>query len=690
MGGKFWEEKKDRFCIETQLVQKIQDTIKGIIPIFDAGLPDEKNKEKYWYTMPIAEPIAKKFTGQESIEQIANCVIELANIMNELHKKGIVHRDIKPSNIYFYKGGYCFGDFGLVDYPDKGDLTQIKEPVGAKATIAPEMKRNAKDSDGKKADVYSLAKTLWMLLTRNETGFDGTYDAESKLMGLSGILRGEHIVELEELLYDSTREEPELRPTMEQFAKRLKEWLDIRASFEKSNLSQWKFIQNTLFGKIVPDSAKWSSIDDIITVLNFLGRMPDNHMFIPSGGGEDFESAEKAGEDGCICIRTLGNVIIKPKCLYVENIQKDYIWSYFRLELDELKPIYENDDSKILENLTEDVSGHYISWKCGNYGYYEDGTPLPNGYRLVCRYLKGSFVIFAKSSIYNDISGTYDARHSKMTSEEFRNYILNLRRCSLTFSYEAFMELANKNPFAPSEDFDEKEKERKKQIERYKKCKEYVIKNINQWDFSENTVNVIKNENAKTGYYIKYEWDNSYCEKEYLCKNGKVQCETETIKRYLTYDRNVAIKLVEELQNSVKKQCEETSIVFDTGYEQIFNVGIQRLSKPSHLFTYEELEMQLRNGNDSKDNRLVIDADGYVKLIEECAYLQLYPVRFEEYCAYNNYVGKYANLTDLNDEYIMCLQGWLLYLESGKTVYMDYKHKENNIEKLIEEIRKFY
>ena len=96
-----------------------------IIPIFDAGLPDENNKKKYWYAMPIAEPIAKKFSGQESVEQIANCVIELANVMNVLHKQGIVHRDIKPSNIYFYKGGYCFGDFGLVDYPEKENLTKI-------------------------------------------------------------------------------------------------------------------------------------------------------------------------------------------------------------------------------------------------------------------------------------------------------------------------------------------------------------------------------------------------------------------------------------------------------------------------------------------------------------------------------------------------------------------------------------
>ena len=52
-GGRFFEEKKDRFCIETRLVKRIQDSVKGIIPIFDAGLPDEKNKKKYWYAMPI-------------------------------------------------------------------------------------------------------------------------------------------------------------------------------------------------------------------------------------------------------------------------------------------------------------------------------------------------------------------------------------------------------------------------------------------------------------------------------------------------------------------------------------------------------------------------------------------------------------------------------------------------------------
>ena len=293
-------------------------------------------------------------------------------------------------------------------------------------------------------------------------------------------------------------------------------------------------------------------------------------------------------------------------------------------------------------------------------------------------------------SVYNDINGTYDARHSKMTAEEFRNYILKLRRCRLIFPYEIFRRLANKNPFASIENSIEKEAERKKQIEKYEKCKVFVIENIKQWDFSENIVNAIRSQDDNIGYCIKYGLENNYYESKYFCENGKFQCETENIKRCLVYHKNVAIKLVDELQNFVKKQCEEAGVKFDIGYEQIFNIEIQRLGKPSHLFTYEELEVQLRNGDDSKNNKLVIDADGYVKLIEECVYPHLYPVAIEEYCAYNNYVGKYADLTDLNDEYTMCLQGWLLYLKSGRTIYMDYVHENHDIGKLLEEIGKFY
>lgn len=684
-GGRYFEEKKNRFCIESRLVQKIQDSVTGVIPIFDSGLPDENNNQKYWYTMPIAQPISEKFKENVTVDDIAGCIIELAQVMVELHQRGIVHRDIKPSNIYFYNGRYCFGDFGLVDYPEKEDLTKLKESVGAKATIAPEMKRNASQSDGKKADVYSLAKTLWMMLTGNDTGFDGTYDSESKLMGLANILKNEHLIELEELLYDATREEPELRPTMKEFSERLTIWLDTRSDFDKSNLSQWKYIQNTLFGKIIPDTAKWTNIDDIIMVLNLLGKMPNlNHMFIPSGGGQDFEYAERAEEEDCICIKSLGNVILKPKSLYAENIEKDYIWSYFRLELEELPPVSEQRNIQTYETLTEDVPGHYVSWKCGNYGYYEDDKPLPKGYRTVQRYIKGSFVIFSKSSVYNDISGTYDARHSKMTTEQFRDYIFYLRKMSHILPYEIFLKGANKNPFGSDLDSEEKREERKK------KCRKFIEQNYEQWNLLEGIPDYINIQDGKLSYYFRYAADHDFFNYSYLCCNGKIQKETNDCERYIVNSRDDAIKFEEKLCSIIKKKCENANIEFDLGYEQLFEIGIQRVGKPTHLFTLEELETKLRNGDDFHNNRLVIDENGFIQLIPECENPHLYPVRFEEFCAYNNYVGKYADLSDLSEEYLMCLQGWLIHLKTGKSVYMDYVHDNKDIEKITEEIKTFY
>ena len=96
-------KKRIRFKIETEMVVGIQDEIKGVIPIFSYGLPDEKTK-KYWYAMPIAIPLEDKLKEVKSLEDKVNCVLELARTLEALHKKDIVHRDIKPKNIYFYNG----------------------------------------------------------------------------------------------------------------------------------------------------------------------------------------------------------------------------------------------------------------------------------------------------------------------------------------------------------------------------------------------------------------------------------------------------------------------------------------------------------------------------------------------------------------------------------------------------------
>ena len=696
--GKYFNEKKDRFCIESKLVEEIQNDVHGIIPIKDSGLPDSEKRDAYWYVMPLATPLSEKINEHSKLDEIIQCIIDLAGVMSKLHSKGIVHRDIKPNNIYFYNNEFCFGDFGLVDYPGKDNLTKLHESVGPKATIAPEMKHDAKNSDGKKADVYSLAKTLWMLLTKSEYGFEGTYDESSKLMGLSNYYKETHLVELEELLFDSTREEPELRPTMEEFKERLMRWVEVASDFKKSNLSQWEYVQRKLFGKIVPDRASWSDREDIVKVLNLLERMPNlNHMFVPTGGGIDLDSAEIAAEEGCIALNeSFGNPdIIKPKRLIVENISKDYEWSYFRLELEALQPIFQDEDFDFeFEEVTEDIPGHYESWICANYGYYENGEPLPEGARMVARYLRGSFVIFLKTSIYNQINGTYDARHNKMDSEEFRQYIEMLRKEYNEKPYSDFIKLANINPF---QDEEEKELERltgnKKKIEDSLKTSEYIVNNFKKWNFSDLLKKEVKEKGSNLAFSISFIHSDLRMRSYYLDVNGRL-IENDWFKKdnsnhYLVYDRKRLFELIKSCETYIKDKCINSGVNY-TCFQEIFEIKIWKIGKPSHMFTKDELKDILINGDDHKNNYLVIDENGYFKLLQRSREKATFPVRFEGFKAFNNYVGKYSSLNHLDNLYVMALEGWLQYLSRGTSVYMDYKRDKYSEQELLFKIKQYY
>ncbi|MGM0949362.1 MAG: protein kinase domain-containing protein [Bacillota bacterium] len=697
-GGRNFNKKKERFNLEIKIVKKIQSELNGIIPIIDFALPDEEGK--YWYTMPIAQPLNEKLSKEAGIEEIAECIIQLANVMSKIHDRDIVHRDIKPSNIYWYNGNYCFGDFGLVDYPDKENLTATRESVGPRNTIAPEMKNDAKNSDGKKADVYSLAKTLWMLLTKSPYGFEGTYDESSNIMGLNRFFPNQHLVELNSLLYDSTREEPELRPPMREFSGRLSEWLSVRADFEKSNLSQWRYIQNKLFKDFIPDTAIWTDINDIVNVLNLLGSMPSlNHMFIPTGGGLDLRNVRLSYEDGCIEIDALEKYVLKPKRLIVENIAKDYIWSYFRLELAELKPIIPDEINRDYERLTDDSQGNYLSWICGNYGYYEDGTPLPENYKMVSRYLKGSFVMFSKSSIYNEITGTYDARHNKFSSEQFRKYVEFLRVTFLSIPEELFYELCNKDPF----EIEDKEMENRKVNEFRRRrniqkiSKKFIAENITKFNFHSLFINS-PSVNGIIAYLFKYieNGDKLWDRKEfYLNKDGrfKSNIQKNDDNLYIIYSEEDAVNFMEQCNQFLKKECQNNGIEYINDF-RAFNVEGKRIGPPEHLFTRAELKNLLINGNDHVNNTLVVNNKGYLELLENHSFndfeLIKYPVRHEGFQAFNNYVGKYSNLYHFEETYITSLQGWLMYLQRGGTVYLDYVRENREEKLLLKEILSFY
>ncbi|MEK4439906.1 MULTISPECIES: protein kinase domain-containing protein [Niallia] len=693
-----FSEKIERFKIETELVMSIQNEINGVIPIYDFNFK-ENESEKFWYIMPLATPINEHFTYDTSIDEKVKCIIEISRVMTQLHRKDIVHRDIKPSNIYFYDNSYALSDFGLVDYPEKSDLTRIGEPIGAKATIAPEMKIDAINADGKKADVYSLAKTLWMLLVGKDYAFEGTYNPESELMGLRKFYKSMHLVELEQLLIDSTLDNPYLRPSIEEFSQRLIGWSNIYNDFKRSNLSQWRYIQERLFVKAIPKIAAWDDIDDIITVLNLLGSMPNlNHMFIPSGGGQDLDNAERATEVGCIRLKCGGGYyIIKPKRLIVESIDKDFMWSYFRLELDNLNPIFSTDDNQMRELLTEDLPGHYISWKNGNYGYYDDGSKLPGGYNLVDRFLQGSFVFFSKASVYNDIAGTYDARHNKMDAEKYRAYIEQMKKDYTGIDFDHFYSKYNQDTLR--EEIQQSNNQDEIDFINYERVIEFVNKNYKTWDFSSicGRFQGSPNENVVFSLQFNFTVSDFFSPTLYISEKGNIEEDQKKLYLY-TYtsdDRFIfgkfedAVCAIKEMESYIQYECEQKGLLWEENIIY-FSIKLHKIKSPAHLFTKTELEAELRNGDDSKHNTLVIDSNGYFKLVEDDEYIkQRYPVRHESFNAYNNYVGQYSSLNHLDDTYLSSLQGWLRYLKTGKSQYISYISENSNEVELINSIKEY-
>lgn len=424
----------NRFLDEISVIEANSD-IEGIIPIIDKNLPKKLSKTDIpYFVMPVASNAERELNGK-SIEKKVDAVIEIANTLKNLHDRKISHRDIKLPNILLFNSRFCIADFGLVDFPNKKDISHKNEVIGAKWTMAPEMKRESSSADSLKADVYSLAKTLWIILTENQKGFDGQYSTDS-IIELRQFYNSHYTSPIDKLLTASTDNDPEKRPTMVQFINELEDWKLLNENFHEQNLEQWFEIQTKLFPTSFPKRVIWEENEDIIKVLNVIGSYDNlNHLFFPDGGGLDLEGAKKSYERDCIELDFGGLTdIVKPKRLIFESFGADPEWNYFRLELDELESsgVYKNEDEKIpyeknhdRESVSEIYPGSYDKYDLveHRYDYNEMGYEIPETARHVSRFFRGSFVIFNKRSTYNLTSSTYDGRHNKMTTDEFREYI---------------------------------------------------------------------------------------------------------------------------------------------------------------------------------------------------------------------------------------------------------------------------
>lgn len=712
-------EKKSRFLSEIKITEKNASTTPGMIPIYYS------NKAEYWYTMPIADSIMQKIP-EMTVKDIILGTIQLCDTLSSLHARGVSHRDIKPSNIYQYNGRFCLGDFGLVDFPNSPNhFTRSDRGLGAIFTIAPEMKRDPKSADGKKADVYSLAKTLWMFLSEDQKGFEGVYnnlDAKHSLRLYRKC--GEiHLVEIEELLRDATCNDPILRPSMEEFGGRLREWIDIFEDEDKSQISDWRFLQKQLFGSDseIPDSAKWAKIDSIVSVLNKIGRTPAfNHMYFSDGGGLDFAFSETAPEAGCIYLYDTTNAcfLLKPRTLEYEGFD-DVKWNYFILDMEELAPIVAEPSVGSCERLAEDFPGHYVDAKDYVYGVYDydTGVPLPPDSKLVFRYTKGRLLFVMKWGPYNHLNVTYDGRHGKFSNcAKFREYVGSLANMHSMF-YSAIAEqvkgedfslreidhiifqseLFRFNPFISQEDIDKEKSKIEAAVDVLHKEESYASENLIKWNFS-SVLSSPRSEAFAAKYYFVFHHSRGngfgfFERKElFLCQNGNICALFEpddAICFYVT-DRSTATQIKELLQNEVRKQILAAGLEPSEDTEKWVSVEMRKSGSPTHLFTKQEIEEKMRAADDRKHNRLVIDEYGYVQIVEGGGVSPPFAVYHETWCAGNNYVGKYSPLYTLEEDYLLMLDGWLDYLRTGESQAPEFISENITEEQLLDEIRGFY
>ncbi|MBU0487958.1 MAG: hypothetical protein KKD31_08420 [Bacteroidetes bacterium] len=199
----------------------------------------------------------------------------------------------------------------------------------------------------------------------------------------------------------------------------------MQTEFTEKNNMDWKKVHRAIFGEIIPRHCLWDKKEDILEILNLIGGSNcSTHLYFPDAGGNDFSEAKEASEKDCIELVASNTYIIKPKALVFDSIHDDLSLNYFKIETNPLPPsnILGINKGRNYEELTEISPNNYVQryhWDLQEY----DGEKLPETARVVIRFLKGSFVIFMKSSPYYDMQSAYIGLHEKLDSETFKKML---------------------------------------------------------------------------------------------------------------------------------------------------------------------------------------------------------------------------------------------------------------------------
>lgn len=157
---------KVRFINEIKAIQKIgfHDNIIKIHENIDIN----NHSGIFYYVMEIADKSLQDFISDKNlcIEECARIFNGICNGVKYIHNKRIIHRDLKPQNILFINNVPKVADFGICLFLDQTKrCTHIKERVGPINYMAPELEDGLNLDVDFRADIYSLGKILYFILS---------------------------------------------------------------------------------------------------------------------------------------------------------------------------------------------------------------------------------------------------------------------------------------------------------------------------------------------------------------------------------------------------------------------------------------------------------------------------------------------------------------------------------------------
>ena len=128
--------------------------------------------------------------GALPIDRVLRCAIEIADALDNAHRRGVTHRDLKPSNIMLTKAGAKLLDFGLAKlkrsdveaYPiARAAMSTQEQPLTEKGTLlgtvqymAPEQ-LEGEEAD-RRSDIFAFGAILYEMVT-GRRAFEGESQA---------------------------------------------------------------------------------------------------------------------------------------------------------------------------------------------------------------------------------------------------------------------------------------------------------------------------------------------------------------------------------------------------------------------------------------------------------------------------------------------------------------------------------